>query len=287
MKTLEVYLETGRVIQFDTQTYCTAEPFKGEGSGDDAGMPKNNMLTEFQIRGDLLETEGLCIETYWHNTVVDAQTRKSYRAEIDRDVYHAGREVGRIVRVASLKDLELMTMIVADGQILARRQGRSIINMLKFNAAEILFCSASPSASIAARAMTLYHYFKNAAPEASDEEIAGKFGFTLQAFEEIRALEESQQDWEEEDAPPLLGATENAKVLESAEIVVEEAAVASDLPEGMAEAFDAPPPSSKDAGVGEGDDQEREAEDAPGGSGLTSFFRRFRQNASVSDEGAP
>lgn len=211
---VKLYYVNGKIHRFSPYLFTTGEPFKEEGSGKDSGMPRNNVMTEFVFRGDLLLAKGLVLEVFWYNTVIDKQTTAFYDASIDHKIFHASRELGRLVTVASLDELRDVERIEIDGELIALRSNDQLINMSKFAQQELLYSDCSSSASLATRLMALYQYKKGVHPSLGDEAIASELGFPIEVFEHLRACETCQDrmddaiDRSEPPEVPILGIEE-------------------------------------------------------------------------------
>ena len=189
--------QSGKRTEFDTGTFCSSEPFKGEGKNG------NNITTEFSLRFDLLETEGLMLHIYWYNAIIDEQTAASTDASVsERPIPHAGREPGRFVRLVSKDELTDIAKIEVDGEMIVWRQGPDLINAIKFYNQELLCYSDAQTVSVNGRVMGIYSYLKNAHPLSTDEEISAMFGYPLSAFKRIQEQELAQavtEDVEDEE----------------------------------------------------------------------------------------
>lgn len=174
-----VYYQSGKIDEFNTETFCSNEPFKHEAA---RGC---NITTEFQLRLDLLSTEGLRLDVFWYNTVIDGATTKTSLPGEDRAIYHAGREPGRIVRLVSPKELYDIAKIVVDGEMVVWRQGTELINGIKFSAMELLCFTDRSSTSINSKVCGIFDYLKNANPELPDEAITQLFGYSYRAYLQI------------------------------------------------------------------------------------------------------
>lgn len=188
-----VYFQTGKITEFSTETFCDSTPFEGEGKGG------KNILTEASLRFDLLESQGLMLHIYWHNSIIDDQTQSSIDETVDvaRRVPHAGREAGRFVRLVSKDELNDIAKIEVDGEMVVWRQGDDLINAIKFYNQELLCYTDTVTVSVNARVMGIYSYLKNAYPEKPDAEIVQMFGYPYSAFCRIQQEELAQIDEEE------------------------------------------------------------------------------------------
>ena len=181
---IKVYYENGKISEFDTQNFCTTEPFAKEGSG--------NITTEFDIRFDNSRQEGLLLKIYCYNLTVDAITHN----EIDDDTGHimpyAGREIGRAVRLVSKEEMDEMVKIEVDGQVVAWRIADTVINGMKFMSQSFLCQSQVSDASMNQQAISLFSYLTAAHPDKTEEEVCEMFGYNLKTINAIQANELAQ-----------------------------------------------------------------------------------------------
>lgn len=193
MMKVAVYYQTGKITEFNTETFCSSEPFEGEGNGG------RNITTEFSLRFDLLEQEGLMLHIYWYNAIIDEQTARSKDESVsDQVIPHAGREAGRFVRLVSKDELKDIAKIEVDGEMVVWRQGYDLINAIKFYNQELICYSDAQTTSVNGRVMGIYRYLKNAHPAATNEELVQMFGYPLSAFLRIQEEELAQVEMEEE-----------------------------------------------------------------------------------------
>lgn len=188
---ITVFYQSGKVSEFNTETFTTPEPFKGEGGGG------ANVATEFNLRLDKLETEGLMLEVFWYNALIDKYAMESVDGDTGRSIFHAGREPGRFVRLVSERELNDIAKICVDGEMVVWRQGDDVINAIKYFNQEILCYSDEVTRSVNAKVMTLYDYLKRVHPLATDEEVAQMLGYPYRAFLRVREAELAQVNGEE------------------------------------------------------------------------------------------
>lgn len=182
-----VYYQSGRIDEFDTSNFCNLEPFKREGQ---------NMTTEFRVRLDLLEPEGLLLEINWYdaNPFSQAITSKADGSEESMDILHAVRRSGRRIRLVSQGELADIAKIICNGELMVWRQGSELINAVKFSGQEILCFSNATTTSINARAVAIFEYLQNANPGLSDEVIAQMMGYSKPAIDMILADEAANHE---------------------------------------------------------------------------------------------
>ena len=186
---------SGKVTEFNLETFCDPNPF------DDRGYAGKNIMTELDLRLDLLEAEGLRLDVYWYNSVVDEQTVKTIDADVhaSREIPLAGREAGRFIRLIALKELDDIAKIAVDGEVVVWRQDDCLINAIKFTTQEMICCSGE-NTSINARVLEIYHYLRNIYPERTDEEICQMFGYPSVAFQKILLAEQAQMQSDEDES---------------------------------------------------------------------------------------
>lgn len=220
MRIVVYYLE-GKVSEFNTETFTTMEPFASEGEG-------SNITSEFDLRLDLLEQQGLVLEVYWYSTIVDQYTTATKDSESNRTVYYAGREPGRFVRLVSVEELLGVAKISVDGEKVVFRQGGEMINAIKFANQEVQCYSDAVTTSMNEKAVRLFDYLRRAYPLDTDEEICQRFGYSLKALEKAKTEEAAQEQEQnqtektkeslQEEAIGGLTYLENLKELEETDI---------------------------------------------------------------------
>ncbi len=190
---IAVYYLSGKVSEFNTETFCAAEPFRGEGDGG------SNIATEFNLRLDRLESDGLILQVYWHSTLVQDDTAYTAEAEAQgRKIPHAMREPGRYIRLVSKQELQDISKIELDGEMVVWRQGTDLINVIRFRNMELLCYSDPQQVSVNARVLGIWAYLRNAYPNATDEELAARMGYPLSAIHLAQAEELAQLDDEDD-----------------------------------------------------------------------------------------
>lgn len=187
---IAVYYLNGKVSEFNTETFTTTEPFAEEAAGA-------NVTSEFDLRLDLLEAQGLVLEVYWYSTVVDHYTTSTKDEPSGRTVFYAGREPGRFIRLVSAAELFGVAKISVDGETVVFRQGGEMINAIKFTNQEVQCYSDAATASMNEKAVRLFDYLRRAYPLDTDEEISQRFGYPLRALERARGEEQAQIQEEE------------------------------------------------------------------------------------------
>jgi hypothetical protein len=192
MREIKVYYLSGLIDFFSFDQFVAKEPLKSPSGA------AQNLLTEFRLRLDELEREGLVVETWWHDTTTERANRTT--EVIDRgdgktfsvDFFHAILRPWRKVRLIARSELGDVSKIVVDGEVVVWRQGDDLINGVRFYAAELLYFSNPVTASTNRKALEMFDYIKNAHRDMSDEDIADMLGYSWKAFEQILGQEKSQ-----------------------------------------------------------------------------------------------
>lgn len=185
---IDVFYDNGRVDEFDVDHFTLPEPFDGR-----------NMLTNFEVRFDDLETNSLWLQAHFYDI------RPEYREGAKQsDTPVARRMRGWRFLLVDEKEMEHVAKIIVNGELVAWRQGDDLINGVKFHAQELLCYSDDTTSSINRKAIALHDYIANANPDiAGDEdEICRTFGFTKRAYEHVVLAESVQPEetLEEEEA---------------------------------------------------------------------------------------
>lgn len=191
--------KNGRVKEFDPNTYTSNEAMAGASRG--TGGAKN-AVTEFDLRLDRIEEDGLRLNIYWHDTVnnkgqmqlEDVFTLEGEHAVIDV----ASRRPGCTIMVANKRTLEQISSIrvhyAGGAEQVAWRQGSGdwLIKGTLFNAQRVLSYTDATTTSINAQAVSVFRYLRAAHPSLSDAEICSMMGYPEDAYREIRAEESAQ-----------------------------------------------------------------------------------------------
>lgn len=180
-----VYFQSGKVSEFNTETFCAAEPFSSEGGP--------NVATEFSLRLDRIADDGLVLQVFWYSAAIDGDTAYTPEPEVGgREVAHAMREPGRNVRLLSRAEIEEIAKVEVDGQMVLWRQGEDLVNATRFRNAELLCYSDAVQVSLNARLVGVWEYLQRAYPASSDEELADRIGYPLRAVRRAQAEERAQ-----------------------------------------------------------------------------------------------
>lgn len=186
----------GRVKEFDPNAYTSNEAMVG------VDRSAKNAVTEFDLRLDRLEEDGLRLNIFWHDTTKKKSTvtldgvlnENGQLAEIDV----ASRRPGCTIMVANKSALEQISSIrvhyAGGGEQVAWRQGSGdwLIKGTLFNAQRVLSYTDATTTSINAQAVSVFRYLRAAHPTLSDAEICEMMGYPEEAYREIRAEESAQ-----------------------------------------------------------------------------------------------
>ena len=180
-----VFYDNGRVDEFDVDHFTLSEPFDGR-----------NMLTNFEVRFDDLETNSLWLQAHFYDI------RPEYREGIEVDTTPVARRMrGWRFLLVDKSEMEHVAKIVVNGELVAWRQGEDLINAVRFHAQELLCYSDDTTSSINRKAIILHDYISNANPDiaGNEDEICRTFGFTRQAYERVVMAESVQPEPVEEE----------------------------------------------------------------------------------------
>lgn len=187
---ITVSYQTGKVDIFSTVDFTAADPWARKGT---------NLLTEYSPRLDLLEEEGLVIDTFWYDGSDAPEAIEVDDDDTKLSIKHAVRRLGRRFLLVSKAELDQIAQIKVDGELVAWRQGGFLINGTKFKTQSQICLSNDTATSLNRQASTLFAYLQNANPGLSDETIAYQMGFPLEVIQQIREAEEANLDDEGDD----------------------------------------------------------------------------------------
>ena len=187
---ITVSYQTGKVDIFSTVDFTAGDPWAKKGI---------NLLTEYSPRLDLLEEEGLVIDTFWYDGSDAPEAIEVDDEDTKLSIKHAVRRLGRRFLLVSKAELNQIAQIKADGELVAWRQGGFLINGTKFKTQSQICLSNDTATSLNRQASTLFAYLQNANPGLSDETIAYQMGFPLEVIQQIREAEEANLDDEGDD----------------------------------------------------------------------------------------
>lgn len=174
-----VYYQSGLVDVFDTLNFTNNEPYRDTSCA---------IVTEFALRLDLIEREGLVMDTFVYDKDADDDAPRAKVEEVT--VPFALRRPGHRVRLVARGELRRVAKVTLDGELMLWRQGDELINAVKFANQEVLCFSNATTTSINQKAMSIFSYLQKANPELDADKVAGLMGFTQKAIEDIRYYEQ-------------------------------------------------------------------------------------------------
>ena len=186
---IAVEYKDGRIKEFDCSSFTSGDAL--------TCVEKNakNMVTEFDLRTDNIERDGLILNVFWHD-VTKTFGKRELDAQTDTNGYStemafAQRRAGYSVMICNKKVLNLISRIIvyrANGAVqVAWRQGSEdwLIKGSLFEAQRVLTYTDASTTSLNAQASTVFAYLRRAHPTLSDAEIADMMGYPPDALEEI------------------------------------------------------------------------------------------------------
>lgn len=186
---IAVEYKDGRIKEFDFSSFTSGDAL--------TCVEKNakNMVTEFDLRTDNIERDGLILNVFWHD-VTKTFGKRELDAQTDTNGYStemafAQRRAGYSVMICNKKVLNLISRIIvyrANGAVqVAWRQGSEdwLIKGSLFEAQRVLTYTDASTTSLNAQASTVFAYLRRAHPTLSDAEIADMMGYPPDALEEI------------------------------------------------------------------------------------------------------
>jgi hypothetical protein len=103
---IAVHYANGMINEFDTTNFTDATPFEKEG---------RNILTEYQLRLDLIYDEGLLLDILWYDANLTASSKTDLINAGKVDLHYATRKAGRRLALVSKDELALVERIIKDG----------------------------------------------------------------------------------------------------------------------------------------------------------------------------
>ena len=187
---IAIEYKNGRMKEFDTSAFTTTNAMS---AGDKTAR---NVMTELDLRLDLVETVGLRLDFYWYDAAPQGE-RVEIPGLMDSKgnpvcLTAASRRLGTSVLLCSLGGIEQISRIIvqrANGTVDALwRQGSGdwLINGAKFEAQRVLSYTDANVTSMNSQAIFVFKYMKKANPRMSDEEICRLIGYPLEAYMEIQ-----------------------------------------------------------------------------------------------------
>lgn len=193
---IAVEYKDGRIKEFDANAFTSNEAMVGP------DRRAKNALTEFDLRLDRIEEDGLRLNIFWHDA-----SREKGRVALDDTVDEQGRKVelkeayrraGVSIMIANKAVLGSISRIIvyrANQPVqVAWRQGTGdwLIKGSLFEAQRVLTYSDANTTSLNAQALIVYRYLEKANPLLSPEEICAVMGYPVEAYLEVKGDEESQ-----------------------------------------------------------------------------------------------
>lgn len=194
---IAIEYKNGRMKEFDTSAFTTTNAMS---AGD---RTARNVLTELDLRLDLVDEVGLRLDFYWYDA-----TPQGDRIEIGGltdsmgnpvCLTAASRRLGTSVPLCSQRGIGQISRVIvqrANGTVdVLWRQGSGdwLINGARFEAQRVLSYTDSNVSSTNRQAVSVYRYMKNAHPLMAEDEICDLIGYPLDAYKEIQ-LEEAKND---------------------------------------------------------------------------------------------
>lgn len=193
----------GRMKEFDTSAFTATNAMS---AGDKTAR---NVMTELDLRLDLVDTVGLRLDFYWYDATPQGE-RVDIPGLMDSkgdpvSLTAAARRLGTSVLLCSREGIKQISRIIvqrANGTVDALwRQGSGdwLINGAKFEAQRVLSYTDSNVSSMNSQAVFVFKYMKKANPSLTDAEICELIGYPLDAYMEIQ-LDEAKNAEEVADA---------------------------------------------------------------------------------------
>lgn len=197
---IAIEYKSGRMKEFDTSSFTTTNAMS---AGDKTAR---NVMTELDLRLDLIETVGLRLDFYWYDAAPQGE-RVEIPGLMDSKgnpvcLTAASRRLGTSVLLCSLGGIEQISRIIvqrANGTVDALwRQGSGdwLINGAKFEAQRVLSYTDANVTSMNSQAIFVFRYMKKANPEMTEEEICSLIGYPLDAYKEIQLDEAKNAEYE-------------------------------------------------------------------------------------------
>lgn len=180
----------GRVKEFDTSAFTATNAMS---AGDKTAR---NVMTELDLRLDLVDTVGLRLDFYWYDATPQGE-RVDIPGLMDSkgdpvSLTAAARRLGTSVLLCSREGIKQISRIIvqrANGTVDALwRQGSGdwLINGAKFEAQRVLSYTDGNVTSMNSQAVFVFKYMKKTHPMMTDNEICELIGYPLEAYNEIQ-----------------------------------------------------------------------------------------------------
>lgn len=187
---IAIEYKNGRMKEFDTSAFTTTNAMS---AGDKTAR---NVMTELDLRLDLVDKVGLRLDFYWYDATPQGQ-RVEIKGLTDSmgnpvTLTSAARRLGTSVLLCSKEGLNQVSRVIvqrANGTVDALwRQGSGdwLINGAKFEAQRVLSYTDTKFTSMNSQAVFVFKYMKKANPLMTEEEICDLIGYPLEAYKEIQ-----------------------------------------------------------------------------------------------------
>lgn len=186
----------GRIKEFDPNAFTSTKALTV------ASKQPQNVMTEFDLRLDLLEKDGLRLDIFWYDTSLDIGT-VDLAGTVDENgrpvqAKRAARKVATsilLINKYALKNVSRIIVQRAGSQVTAAwRQGEGdwLILGAKFDAQRVQTYTDPSTSSANAQAVNVFRYLKRANPTMGDAEISTLMGYPLDAIRYIQESESAQ-----------------------------------------------------------------------------------------------
>lgn len=186
-------LKSGQVSVVTVDQAATSDPFKIE-------MSKNHssFATRYDIRLDVLYKEGLRIDVFWWNCVIDNQTKASTVPRVGA-VAELGLEKGRVWRILDKDELdEVEELNINEGQAVYQRHFGELVDMSKFWSAQDQLQKEDIGEDLAAQVVATHQALHKRFPMLEDDALVAMYGFTKSAWWQAQsAYDKAQADFED------------------------------------------------------------------------------------------
>lgn len=175
---VKISYDDQRLDVFDTSTFTAAFP-----------LGKANMLTNFEVRFDTMEEEGLWLAAHSYQAGGDSNVEEG-------EIPVARRTKGWRFLLSSAEELEHVELVVVDGEAIIKRVLGRLVDLQSFDEAAYE-CTGTSSAGLHARIAELYEYMQVVSGEESPG-IPGVDKKTVAACVRAHAKAQAKSDREDE-----------------------------------------------------------------------------------------
>lgn len=190
----------GRVVEFNTNDFVPGDPLKGAVASD---RRAKNFVTEFVLRMDRLETDGLRMDIYYNtfgaaseSDVVDMTDDIGPKSDgSPRTAPIAVRRLQGVVYLLTAEELEGAAYILvrrcSETVEAAWRQGSGnwLVDGMRFARTARQVYSDANITSKNQKLAIMMNYLNNAHPSLDEQDFCNMTGYPLGAWEEIRDME--------------------------------------------------------------------------------------------------